>query len=203
MKDIKWDIKKGSAIYRSIYTPRLKNWIVNGKIKKEEVLVWRSGLSGWRKPEELEELEPFFDEYKERKSTEQKEVVDVTKSKKEKIEKILIIDDESDIGWLLSKELEANGYNVQSANTGKDGVKYAGKENPDLIILDLKLSDISGEEVLEEIKKVCSESIIVIISAYGTPETKLKLKRKGAYCFIDKPFTVERLLLVIHNLTSK
>ncbi len=60
MQEIKWDIKRGSEIYRVIYNPRLKGWIATGKIKRGETMVWRSGFSGFRKPEELPELAPFF-----------------------------------------------------------------------------------------------------------------------------------------------
>ena len=58
MKDLKYDIRRGADVYRLIYFARLKSWILKGIIKKDEALVWRSGLSGWRKPEELEELKP-------------------------------------------------------------------------------------------------------------------------------------------------
>jgi len=65
MAEIKYDIKRGASIYRAIYGSRLQRWISLGKIKAGEVLVWRDGLSGWRRPEELEELVPFFEQWKE------------------------------------------------------------------------------------------------------------------------------------------
>jgi len=60
MKEFTYDIRRGADIYRRISESRLKGWISSGKIKSGEVLVWRSGLSGWRKAEDLEELQPFF-----------------------------------------------------------------------------------------------------------------------------------------------
>ena len=62
MSEIKYDVRRGADTYRSIYHSRLKSWILNGIIKPDEALVWRSGLSGWRKPEELKELIPFFEQ---------------------------------------------------------------------------------------------------------------------------------------------
>ena len=61
MEEIKYDIRRGGDIYRSIYDTRLQSWISTGKIKRGEIIVWRSGLSGWRRAEELEELAPFFE----------------------------------------------------------------------------------------------------------------------------------------------
>ena len=63
MQEIKWDIRRGAQIYRVIYDSRLKSWISTGKIKRGETMVWRSGFSGWRKPEELPELTPFFESW--------------------------------------------------------------------------------------------------------------------------------------------
>lgn len=203
IKDIKWDIKKGYATYRSVYTPLLRNWIINGRIKEGEVLVWRSGLSGWRKPEELDELKSFFQAYKDKDKDKDKETIYITKPKRKKIEDILIIDDEDDICWLLSKELKNKGYNVFIAYSGKEGISCFKKEEQDLVILDLKLPDISGEEVLEKIKDISDKSIVIMISAYGTPEVKKELKRKGAFCFIDKPFYTHKILSVIKSLISK
>ncbi len=60
MEEIRWDIKKGPRIFSRVSDGRLKLWISIGKIKADETVVWRSGLSGWCKPEELKELTSFF-----------------------------------------------------------------------------------------------------------------------------------------------
>ena len=59
-ESIRWDIKKGYGVYLSIPTTLIKKWIKEGKIKKEEVFIWRSGMSGWRRPEELDEFKGLF-----------------------------------------------------------------------------------------------------------------------------------------------
>ena len=62
MVEIKYDVRRGADTYRLIYHSRLKSWILRDIIKRDEALVWRSGLSGWRKPEELEELKLYFEQ---------------------------------------------------------------------------------------------------------------------------------------------
>ena len=60
MVEMRWDIKRGANVYRQVSDDRIKLWIITGKIKAGEVVVWHTGLSGWRRPEELEELIPFL-----------------------------------------------------------------------------------------------------------------------------------------------
>lgn len=59
-KLIKWDIRRENSVYKSVYTKVLERWIKEGNIKEGEALVWRSGLSGWRRPEELREFKRLF-----------------------------------------------------------------------------------------------------------------------------------------------
>ena len=196
-KEIKWDIKKGAGIYRTIYTSRLCNWIINGIIKEGDVLVWRSGFSGWRKPEELEELKPFFEEYKKRQLRELNKEREVLIPRK--IKKILIVDDEKDMCWLLSEALSKRKYKVTTASTGKEGINQIKKETPDLVFLDLKLPDIDGIKILPRIKKINSKIVVCIITAYGTPDLQKEAMNKGAFYFLDKPFSIKEILRVIRE----
>jgi len=103
MAEIKWDIKIGREIYRVVSGSRLQRWISTGKIKPREVLVWRSGFSGWRKPEELKELWPFFKRYEKpqlKKIKRKRSISLVLPSKKRK--DTLVIDDEKNSRWPLS-----------------------------------------------------------------------------------------------------
>jgi len=61
-REQKYDVRRGADTYQMIYHSRLKSWILRGMIKRDEALVWRSGLSGWRRPEDLPELKPYFEE---------------------------------------------------------------------------------------------------------------------------------------------
>ncbi len=195
MAEIKWDVRRGAEIYGGVYDARLKRWISTGKIKSAEVLVWRSGLSGWRKPEELEELTPFFkrwERYQLRKIRRRPErgVVPVRK----KIKDILIIEDEKDLCEILSDILNHKGYNVAVANTKREGIASLKKQHPQLVFLDLKLPDGDGMKLLPKIKKASPRTTMNVISAYGSNEVREEAKKRGVYSFIDKPFTERQIL---------
>jgi len=109
MKDLKYDIRRGADTYRLIYHARLKSWILKGIIKRYEALVWRSGLSGWRKPEQLEELRPYFEQREEEYLRRKREAAKPHLLPKKRIKNILIIDDEGDLCWLLSNTFREKG----------------------------------------------------------------------------------------------
>lgn len=206
MSEIKYDIKRGADIYRAIYSSRLKNWILKSVIKRGEAVVWRSGLSGWRKPEELEELSPFFEQCEKQRRSEEEggeegPLLKKGKKRKRKIKKILIIEDEKDLCNLFSYILTPKGYTVASANTRKDGIAYIKKEKPDLVFLDLKLPDGDGMGLLPKIKKMSPKSAVIIISAYGSEESREEAKRKPVCGFIDKPFGEENILRNISTIS--
>ena len=196
MAETKYDVRRGADTYRLIFFARLRSWILKGIIKRDEALVWRSGLSGWRKPEELEELRPYFEqreaEYLKRKKAVEGQVL----FPKKRIRNILIIDDEEDLCWLLSNSLQSKGYNVSTANSIRDGVDSL-KEAPDLVFLDLKLPDGDGMDLVPKIKEIVRQALVVVISAYGSEEKRAESEKKGAHYFIDKPFTEEKILSAI------
>lgn len=186
-KYINWDIKRGYGVYRSVYTPLLQRWIKEGRIKEGEVFVWRSGLSGWRRPEDMDEFRELF-EKKERKKRIDKIGVPKVPPRKRKYPKVVIIDDEKEICWLLEKTLKERRYKVSSAYTGRSGINLVKQVKPDVTLLDLRLKDMDGLNVIRRIKKPRSRMKVIIISAYGNVEKKEKAKRLGADKFIDKPF---------------
>lgn len=196
MAEVKYDIRRGADIYRAIYESRLQGWISTGKIKQGEVLVWRSGLSGWRKPEELDELKPFFEKWEKFRSRRAKRRKPGKQNlpHKKKVKDILIVDNEKDMCLLLREVLSDRKYNVAIANTKKDALSSIRRKIPDLVFLDLKLSDGDGMKVLSKIKKKNPKTTVNIISAYGSEERKEEAKNKGAYVFIDKPFTEKEIL---------
>ena len=202
MAEMKYDVRRGADTYRLIYHSRLKSWILRDIIKRDEALVWRSGLSGWRRPEDLPELKPYFEqreaEYLEREKAVEKPVL----FPKKRIRNILIIDDEKDLCWLLSNALTGKGYNVSTANTISDGIVHLN-EIPDLICLDLKLPDGDGMDILPEIKRITPETLVVIISAYGSEERRQDAKKKGVHSFIDKPLTEEKILSTIKQFQKE
>ena len=202
MAEIKYDVKRGADIYRLILYSRLKSWILRGIIKRDEAIVWRSGLSGWRKPEDLEELKPYFKQKDEEDLKRDKQEIQPSSFPKKRVENILIIDDEKDLCWLLSNILRAKGYNVIIANTISEGVVHL-KESLDLVFLDLKLPDGDGMDILPKIKEINSETLVTIISAYGSAEKREKATKEGVCSFIDKPFTEENILSLLSRFSRK
>jgi CheY-like chemotaxis protein len=206
MEQIKWDIRRGAEIYRVIYDSRFKSWISTGKIKSGETFVWRSGFSGWRKPEELPELAPFFESWErlqlsgEKRRTKQNKLKERVVLQQKQVRNILIIDDEKDLCLLLADALSAKGYHVTTANTRREGMVCIRKKPPDLVFLDLKLPDGDGINILSAIRRLCPQTIVNIISAYGSAERKEEAMRKGAHDFIDKPFTERDILKCIRRL---
>lgn len=204
MAPIKYDIKRGADIYREIYISRLQGWISTGKIKRGEISVWRSGLSGWRKAEELEELTPFFEKWEERESgkTKREKSSEQFSPHKRQIKNILVIDDEKDMCLLLHDALSHKKFNVAIANTMGDAIGCVRRKMPDLVFLDLRLPDGNGIKLLSKIKKINPNAIVNIISAYGSEESREEAKKKGAHTFIDKPFTERDILRSIREINK-
>lgn len=107
--------------------------------------------------------------------------------------KILIIEDDSDINDLLSEILSREGYEVTKAYSGSEGKLLINSNDYDLILLDLMLPGISGENLIEEIRKIKVMPIIVI-SAKTSKEDKINVLRLGADDFIAKPFDIEEVI---------
>jgi len=204
MINIKWDIKRGADVYRQVFGGRLMSWISTGKIKPGEVVVIRSGFSGWRKPEELKELIPYFRRYERAQLRKIKRRKSEKKALPEKIliKNILIIDDEKDLCQLLGDALSSHGYNVKCAHTRKEAMSSLSTQAPDMVFCDLKLPDGDGMKILSKIRSTSPRTIVSMITAYGSEETRDKARRLGAYSFVDKPFSEDDILENIKELSK-
>ncbi len=111
----------------------------------------------------------------------------------------MIIDDEENIRKYLGQSLVRDGFEVYTAQYGKEGIKILMKKHMDVVLLDLNLPDIHGLEVLEQLKKIDVESIIIIITAYGDINSAVNAMKLGAYDYLTKPFEVEDIELVINK----
>jgi two-component system nitrogen regulation response regulator NtrX len=113
--------------------------------------------------------------------------------------KILIIEDDKAIVDVLKMILEHEGYVTDSAFNGPSGIEKFKKSEPDVVLLDIKMPRMDGIEVLQEIKKINTKPVVIMISGHGNIETAVQTTKLGAYDFISKPFDVERLKLTIQN----
>jgi two-component system nitrogen regulation response regulator NtrX len=114
-------------------------------------------------------------------------------------EKILIIDDEASIRSSLQGILEDEGFAVKAVETGEAGLEALKSQNFDLVLLDIWLPEMSGLEVLEKVKAGEENPKIVMISGHGTIETAVKATKLGAFDFLEKPLSLEKVLLTLEN----
>ena len=107
--------------------------------------------------------------------------------------KILIVEDEESIAELEKDYLELSGFEVEIENDGSSGLDKALKEDYDLLILDLMLPGISGEEVLQEIRKQ-GNTPVIILTAKDTIDDKVEVLQSGADDYVTKPFDIKEVL---------
>ena len=111
--------------------------------------------------------------------------------------KILIIDDEDCLREVFSELLKEENYVVDEAATGTEGIEKIHKFQPDLILLDMNLPDISGMDVLTYVRENNLPAEIIIITAYGTIKNAVEATRLGAYDYLEKPVNNDELLLTV------
>ncbi len=112
---------------------------------------------------------------------------------------ILLVDDEPSILRTLSGLLSDEGFEVKTASNGYEALKFIDAESPDLVLLDIWMPGIDGIETLKEIKKDNPFIQVVIITGHGTIETAIKATKLGAFDFIEKPLSIEKVIVAINN----
>lgn len=115
---------------------------------------------------------------------------------------IMIIDDERAILESLSAALKDEGFRVLLAKNGKDGIECIKGEKPDLVLLDIWMAEFDGLETLKEIKANWPELMVIMMSGHGNIETAVKATKLGAYDFVEKPLSLERILVLLQNALS-
>ena len=117
--------------------------------------------------------------------------------------KILVIDDERPIRSLMKEILDDEGHVTDVAEDGEVGLQMAEKERYDVIFCDIKMPNLSGEEVLGRLKDKGIDSPVVMISGHGDIDTAVKCIKLGAFDFLSKPLDLNRILITIKNATDK
>ncbi len=112
---------------------------------------------------------------------------------------ILIIDDEVSIRKSLTGALKDEGFSVSCASSGDEGLECIRKNVFDVVLLDIWMPDKDGLETLKQIKTETPGQTVVMMSGHGTIETAVRATKLGAFDFVEKPLSLERLLIVLQN----
>jgi two-component system NtrC family response regulator len=111
--------------------------------------------------------------------------------------KILVIDDDTSLRRVLEYNLLEEGYEVQTAASGEEGLYLFGKGQPDLVLTDMKMSGMDGLMVLKSIKERAPETLVIIVTAFGTVDVAVNAMKTGAYDYLTKPFNRDELKLTV------
>ena len=117
--------------------------------------------------------------------------------------KILVVEDEKSMREVLKMLLEGENYDVTSASNGLDGLNYIDKDIFDLVITDMKMPKVDGFKVLKKIKEISPETLVIMITAFGTTETRIEAMKLGAYDYINKPFKIDEIRLIVKKAIEK
>ncbi len=118
-------------------------------------------------------------------------------------ERILVVDDEEGVRKSLEQLLEYEGYRVTLAGDGESAIDAFEQEEPDLVLLDVKLPGIDGIQVLGRLKETVGENVaVVMVSGHGTIGTAVESLKKGAFDFLEKPLDENRVLITVENALS-
>jgi DNA-binding NtrC family response regulator len=113
------------------------------------------------------------------------------------METILIVDDDQDIQLTISKVLQHEGYAPVTTGDGRRALAIVKKASPELVLLDIKLPDMDGMTVLEQMKQIDQDLFIIVLTAYGEIQGAIQAMKLGAFHYLTKPFDPEELILLI------
>src|SRR6476661_10888030 len=113
--------------------------------------------------------------------------------------RVLVVDDETAIREAIRMTLEYEGYKIEEARSGQEGIDKATKVPYDAILLDIKMPVLDGIEVLENLKEQRVPTPVVMVSGHGDISTAVECTKRGAFDFLEKPLNRDKLLLSVRN----
>jgi len=117
--------------------------------------------------------------------------------------KILVVDDEPDMRWILTNVLKKKGYRTITADDGKKAVQKVIENDPDIILLDIRMPEMDGIQVLEKVRELNPSTQVIIITAFTDIKNAVQAMKMGAYDYLIKPFDNNELLLIIERALEK
>ncbi|HET8722487.1 MAG TPA: sigma-54 dependent transcriptional regulator [Nitrospira sp.] len=119
------------------------------------------------------------------------------------MEKILVVDDEKSLREVMSIMLKRAGYEVTEACNGEQAIGQVNKEIYDLVITDLRMPKADGMDVLKAVKSLSPDTVVLVVTAFGTADSAVEAMKQGAYDYLTKPFQVDEVQLIIRNALEK
>ncbi len=117
--------------------------------------------------------------------------------------KILIVEDEKSMREVLGILLEGEGYDVTLAAGGIDGISLLNKDIFDMVITDINMPKVNGFEILKKVCETSPDTLVIMITAFGTTESAIEAMQLGAYDYIHKPFKIDEIRLVVKKALEK
>jgi DNA-binding NtrC family response regulator len=117
--------------------------------------------------------------------------------------KVLVVDDEEALRYLLSTELSAEGYEVDTAGDGDEAIEAIKKSDYDVVLLDIKMPRVDGFEVLKFIKQNKPEIKVIMLTAYADVKNAIEALKLGASDFVSKPYDLEDILTSINRALGR
>ena len=117
--------------------------------------------------------------------------------------RILIVEDEKSMREVLKILLEGEEYEIVTAGDGLEGISYIEKDIFDLVITDMKMPKAEGFDVLRKVKEISPDTIVIMITAFGSTETAIEAMKLGAYDYINKPFNIDEIRLIVRKAIEK
>ena len=116
--------------------------------------------------------------------------------------KILVVDDEDALRTVLSAELEGEGYQVATAADGQEAINILGASAFDLILLDIKMPNVDGFEVLKFVKEKHSKTKVIMLTGFADLKNAIESKKLGAEDFVSKPYDLVDLLTTVERVLT-
>src|SRR5256712_9427773 len=115
------------------------------------------------------------------------------------MDRLLLIDDEADVQYSFRRIFDSPQIELTAASSGEEGWKLIPKVKPDLVIMDVRMGDMSGLETLRRIRQSDAKLPVIMMTAYGTTQTAIEAMKLGAYDYLLKPFDVPKLKQIVFN----
>lgn len=117
--------------------------------------------------------------------------------------KILVVDDDNDMCLLLTRFLTRNNYTVASANSGQAAIAWMKKNKPDLVLCDFRLDDMTGVQLLSQMKQMYPDVAVIVITGYSDVKDAVEVMKLGAYDYVTKPLFPDEILLTIKKALAE